>query len=161
MSKEMQVIWLDPQMRSALSSSQGSESMQIGCLQSNERAPLKAKSCSPPEADATISTFDGSPMVDSIHSGRCRVKVISALGMSSGNKSCSQDVSASISTSSTLISEARSSSVTFDRSIEAMSPPVFSSILSTTEATLMGVDWEPVSRMTGQSPLIALSPSMQ
>ena len=133
----------------------------MGCLQSNDRVPLNAKSCSPPEDDAVISTFVESPRVDSIHSGRCRVSVNSVLGMPSGRRSCSHEVSACISTSITLISEAKSSSVTFDRSMLAISPPVFSRMRSTTDATLIEVDWELVVSITGQSPLIAFSPSMQ
>ncbi len=51
--------------------------------------------------------------------------------------------------------------MTFDRSMVVMSPPLFSSILSTTEETLIGVDCDVVSRTTGHDPSMASLPSMQ
>ncbi len=108
-----------------------------------------------------MTTVDGSPMVDSIHSGRCRVSLNSVLGMSAGSRSCSQPVSVDSSTSTTFIIEAKSSSVTFERSMVVMSPPLFSSILSTTEETRIGVDCEVVCSTTGQVPSMACRPSMQ
>ena len=162
MSSETHVFWFEPHIRSSLSSSQGSDSRQIGCLQSKILVPAKPKSCSPPPVTgAVMMTVDGSPLVDSIHSGRCSVRVSSVLGMSSGSRSCSHPVSVESSISTTFMIEARSSSVTFDRSIVVMSPPLFSSILSTTEETLIGVDCDVVSRTTGQAPPMASSPSMQ
>ena len=162
MSSDTQVFWFEPQIRSGLSSSQGSDSRQMECLQSKILVPAKPKSCSPPPVTgAVMTTVDGSPMVDSIHSGRCRVRVNSVLGMLSGSRSCSHPVSVESPTSTTFIIEARSSSVTFERSMVVMSPPLFSSILSTTDETLIGVDCEVVSRTTGQVPPIASLPSTQ